>query len=177
MESGIFPREDKSLQELEEERRLFYVGITRAQDELYLTSCSCRRLYGSLRHMYPSPFLSEIDRSCIRVIGDVPSSFKSGAVMLNEDPIVKKYPVGACIYHDDYGQGRIVKAAMSDDGEYVITVAFETGGEKKFLPKYQQKKLLVQKGELTGSAREIVQKAKEKKAEKAAVKAEKKAKK
>ena len=45
MEYGIFPRTDKSPEEMEEERRLCYVGITRARDELYLTSCSLRRMY------------------------------------------------------------------------------------------------------------------------------------
>ena len=44
MENGIFPREDKSLAEMEEERRIFYVGITRAQNELYFTSCAVRRM-------------------------------------------------------------------------------------------------------------------------------------
>ncbi|MCR5763943.1 MAG: ATP-dependent helicase [Treponema sp.] len=142
MESGIFPREDKSGEEIEEERRLFYVGITRAQNELYLTSCGLRRLYGRTNYMSPSPFLNEIDKDLIRVIGEAPVSFSS------EDPelasIVKKYKKGVCVYHDDYGHGQIVHAETSDEGEYVISVKFETGGFAKFLPKYQSKSLIVE---------------------------------
>ncbi|MDR1802066.1 MAG: ATP-dependent helicase, partial [Treponema sp.] len=46
IEQGIFPRDDKKDDDLEEERRLFYVGATRAMDELYFTSCAYRRMYG-----------------------------------------------------------------------------------------------------------------------------------
>ena len=59
LENGIFPRGDKAGDELEEERRLFYVGITRAKDELYITSCAMRRLYGRTEPMMPSRFLFE----------------------------------------------------------------------------------------------------------------------
>jgi len=67
LEQGIFPREDKKDDELEEERRLFYVGATRAMDELYLTTCAERRSYGKTMKMEPSLFLREIDRSCLKV--------------------------------------------------------------------------------------------------------------
>jgi len=52
---------------LEEERRLFYVGVTRAMDELYLTSCMMRRMYGKTIPMQPSLFLHEIDESCLQI--------------------------------------------------------------------------------------------------------------
>jgi len=67
LEQGIFPREDKKDDELEEERRLFYVGATRAMDELYLTTCAERRSYGRTMQMEPSLFLREIDRSCLQI--------------------------------------------------------------------------------------------------------------
>jgi DNA helicase-2/ATP-dependent DNA helicase PcrA len=72
LERGIFPRTDKTGDDLEEERRLFYVGITRARDELYLTSCAQRRLYGRTDRMLPSPFLSEIDESLLVTLGEKP---------------------------------------------------------------------------------------------------------
>ena len=75
IEQGIFPREDKEGDDLEEERRLFYVGATRAMDELYLTSCAYRRMYGRTEQMQPSLFLKEIDQSVIRIIGSIPSGF------------------------------------------------------------------------------------------------------
>ncbi len=137
MESGIFPREDKSGLDLEEERRLFYVGVTRARQELYLTSCQSRRMYGRINFMYPSVFLGEIDKKMMRVIGET-SSFGMQSV----DPVAKKWKVGASVYHDDYGAGYIIKANTTEDGEYVITVNFETGGTKKFLPKYQKSLIL-----------------------------------
>ena len=69
LEQGIFPREDKEKEDLEEERRLFYVGATRAMDELYLTSCSVRRMYGKTMPVKPSIFLSEIDKRCLKITG------------------------------------------------------------------------------------------------------------
>jgi len=68
LEQGVFPRDDKKGDELEEERRLFYVGATRAMDELYLTTCGERRMYGRTMQMQPSLFLSEIDRNCLQTI-------------------------------------------------------------------------------------------------------------
>ena len=76
LEQGIFPRADKSGPELEEERRLFYVGITRAQDELYITSCAARRMYGRTEFMQPSVFLQEAGADTFRLLGNVPSSFE-----------------------------------------------------------------------------------------------------
>lgn len=76
LEQGIFPRADKSAAELEEERRLFYVGITRAQDELYITSCAARRMYGRTEFMQPSVFLQEAGADTFRLLGNVPSSFE-----------------------------------------------------------------------------------------------------
>ena len=76
LEQGIFPRADKSGPELEEERRLFYVGITRAQDELYITSCAARRMYGRTEFMQPSVFLQEAGADTFRLLGNVPPSFE-----------------------------------------------------------------------------------------------------
>ncbi|MDR2028534.1 MAG: ATP-dependent helicase [Treponema sp.] len=78
IEQGVFPREDKKDEDLEEERRLFYVGATRAMDELYLSSCALRRMFGRTTPMEPSLFLDEVDGSLLRIIGQVPYGF-SGA--------------------------------------------------------------------------------------------------
>lgn len=141
MESGIFPREGKTESELEEERRLFYVGITRAKDELYFTSCGVRRLFGRTNFMIPSPFLAELGNE-IRILGQTPDSFSVSRT--EKSPLEKKYCMGACVFHDDYGHGQIIRSSYSDEGEYVVTVSFETGGIKKFLPKYQKNSLLVE---------------------------------
>jgi DNA helicase-2/ATP-dependent DNA helicase PcrA len=75
IEQGLFPREDKRDDDLEEERRLFYVGATRAMDELYLTSCAMRRVFGSVKAAEPSLFLREADPAAFRVIGNAPPGF------------------------------------------------------------------------------------------------------
>jgi len=67
LEQGIFPRDDKKDDELEEERRLFYVGATRAMDELFFTTCAERRMYGKTVQSQPSLFLREIDKSCLNI--------------------------------------------------------------------------------------------------------------
>ena len=76
LEDGIFPRMGKVGDELEEERRLFYVGITRAKDELYITSVAKRLMYGSWQYMKPSQFLSDAGEA-FSVIGRVPYGFAS----------------------------------------------------------------------------------------------------
>ncbi len=156
MELGIFPRQDKSGDELEEERRLCYVGMTRARNELYLTSCAMRRMYGRTEYMAASPFLLEVNPERLKAIGNIPSSYRNSAFHggdygarglshpdVENDPIKKKYSKGTQIYHDDYGYGVISYAEENADGEYCITVSFENSGKKKFLPKYQSKSLEV----------------------------------
>lgn len=154
MELGIFPRPDKAGDELEEERRLCYVGMTRARNELYLTCCAMRRMYGRTEYMAASPFLLEINPERLKAIGNVPSSYRKSAFHggdygarglshpdVESDPVKKAYCKGTKIYHDDYGYGVISATDENDDGEYVITVSFENSGKKKFLPKYQKKSL------------------------------------
>lgn len=76
MEEGLFPlsRASESDDELEEERRLAYVGMTRAEEQLYLTAARSRLLYGRYQHNAPSRFVSEIDQSLIEHVGQ---SFQS----------------------------------------------------------------------------------------------------
>jgi DNA helicase-2/ATP-dependent DNA helicase PcrA len=81
IEQGIFPREDKKDEDLEEERRLFYVGATRAMDELYLSSCAMRRMFGRTMPMEPSLFLDETDKSLLRIIGQIPYGFAPGSAL------------------------------------------------------------------------------------------------
>ena len=169
LEEGIFPRMDKAGADLEEERRLFYVGITRARDELYVTSCASRYMYGSVQFMRPSPFIKE-GAAAFNAIGQVPFSFKKAAAeerfagvgrriegsffdsgaagsnageeQLSEEDLelLEKYKKGTKVYHDDYGYGMIQKCSLNE-GEIVAEIQFENGGRKKFLPKFQRKSL------------------------------------
>jgi DNA helicase-2/ATP-dependent DNA helicase PcrA len=140
LESGVFPREDKKGDDLEEERRLMYVGCTRAMDELYLTSCAARRLYGRTAFMEPSSFLSEIDAADLEVLGRTPRSYAS-VERNGPSSVPSRWKVGQKLFHDDYGYGSITKSFYSED-ELIIMVHFESGGEKRFMPKYQAKNLM-----------------------------------
>lgn len=142
LEQGIFPRENKTAEELEEERRLFYVGITRAKDELYVTSCASRRLYGRFSGMEPSIFLNEMGEQPFRILGERPFMFSGGAHNAEAESGCGEWKTGTRIYHDDYGYGNIIKS-FSREGELVIVVQFETGGTKSFLPAYQKSSLMI----------------------------------
>ncbi|MDR1095434.1 MAG: ATP-dependent helicase [Spirochaetaceae bacterium] len=72
VEQGLFPRWDKEGAELEEERRLFYVGTTRAMDELYMTCAQVRRVWGQVQMMTPSVFLKEAQEAELKLVGDIP---------------------------------------------------------------------------------------------------------
>src|SRR5205809_7646684 len=74
LEDGLFPH-NRSITEapqLEEERRLFYVGMTRAEEKLYLTSARFRRYFGNMDQQVsePSRFLSEIPPALVEPVGD-----------------------------------------------------------------------------------------------------------
>ena len=136
LENGIFPRNNESTEDMEEERRLMYVACTRAQDSLSMTSCSARRMYGKLSFMEPSRFLAEIDGNLVDVVGQPVGGFT--------DPVDEEAALWKCgqrLFHDDYGYGYIVQSRQSG-GELIITVQFETGAQKRFFPEYQKSQLL-----------------------------------
>ena len=144
LEQGVFPREDKKNEELEEERRLFYVGATRAMDELYITSCALRRMFGRTTPLEPSMFLREIDKSCLRIIGTVPSGFHAARRqphawerhIESEVERTSGWRKGQRLFHDDYGYGAVTEVRDSDDGP-VVKVQFETGKDTQFLSEHQ----------------------------------------
>ncbi|MDR0300664.1 MAG: DNA helicase PcrA [Streptococcaceae bacterium] len=86
MEEGIFPlsRANEDPDELEEERRLAYVGITRAEKELYLTNANSRVLYGKLGYNRPSRFVSEIDEELLEFTGQARGRNTSYNVQFSE---------------------------------------------------------------------------------------------
>ena len=135
LENGIFPRNDESAEDMEEERRLMYVACTRAQNALYMTSCAARRMYGKLSYMEPSRFLAEIDSGLVDVIGQSIASFASPA-----DEEAALWKCGQRLFHDDYGYGYVVQSRQSGS-ELVITVQFENGSQKRFFPVYQKSQL------------------------------------
>jgi len=79
MEEDLFPSQMmmQSREDLEEERRLFYVASTRAMEKLYLSYATTRYRFGRLLNCEPSRFLEEVDPSCIKEIKRTPSAFSS----------------------------------------------------------------------------------------------------
>jgi DNA helicase-2/ATP-dependent DNA helicase PcrA len=146
LEQGVFPREGKKDEELEEERRLFYVGATRAMDELYLSSCAMRRMYGRTMPAEPSLFLREIDKNSVRITGGAPHGFapsgeKGGPLRgsASKSSEVEEYAGwrrGERLFHDDHGYGEVMEVRDSDDGP-VVRVRFETGKTLRFLSEHQ----------------------------------------
>lgn len=122
MEEGLFPsRPDESEDDLEEERRIFYVSITRAKKELYLTSCRQRKIWGRLSLQYPSRFLNELPKSEIQTGGAAGSA--------------SFFPPGTWVYHSDYGTGQVWKE-WNNGRDTVVLVRFENGKTAQFLPEY-----------------------------------------
>jgi len=155
LEQGVFPRDDKKDDDLAEERRLFYVGATRAMDELYLCACARRRLYGRTVDTLPSLFLGEIPSGAVRTVGRPPYGFAAarpaagtpGAAGIGSaGPRLQAsadglWRVGGRVFHDDYGYGGILSVRESDEGP-VVVARFESGKEFRFLPRFQSKSFM-----------------------------------
>lgn len=128
MEETIFPhsRGTYDQQQMAEERRLCYVGITRAQQELYMSAASSRLLYGGIQHNPPSRFLNEIDAS-------VTSDWIEGAPRPELQPAASDEPryvpdliEGDSVRHKLFGVGTVL--AMEGD---VVTIFFKGRGTRK----------------------------------------------
>lgn len=136
VEEGLFPHSN-SLElndELEEERRLCYVAITRAKKKLYLINARSRILYGKVSSNVPSRFINEISDEYIETIGkkeDI-NVFKPKIdknKMMNEDNDL--HP-GDMVNHDKYGFGVVVTI----DGS-IATISFKRDGLKKLMKNHK----------------------------------------
>jgi len=121
MEENIFPHE-LSLDDVEEERRLCYVGITRAKETLYLTHSWSRSSWGGTFYNNPSRFLEEA-KDCINYIDRTDySSYE------NKKETVKGIEIGKTVVHKAYGRGEIVEINGTE-----VTIDFgEENGIKHF---------------------------------------------
>jgi len=120
MEEGIFPhiRSLTDISETEEERRLCYVGITRAKKRLYLTHAWSRNLWGKTQYNPPSRFLKEIPDELLELAEPLEIE-----VPHREAPT---FTPGEEVIHQSFGRGRVVGCP----GENQVTVIFEEQGEK-----------------------------------------------
>lgn len=132
LEEGLFPHRNSSTKdEIEEERRLMYVAITRAKQKLYLTSAKRRTIYGEEKIQVLSRFINEIDQDLIEKVNE-----DKKLVVKREKNLYDKnqeYNYGDKIEHDIYGIGIVIEVTNS-----IITVAFNKNvGIKKLLKNHK----------------------------------------
>lgn len=135
LEEGLFPHSNSMFDEseLEEERRLFYVAITRAKKVLYLTNARSRMLFGQIKSNLPSRFIEEINQEDIEKLFEENKSTKEIKINkkdnFNDNDLELK--VGDHVNHNAYGNGIVVSLEKS-----VATIAFKVG-IKKILTTYK----------------------------------------
>lgn len=153
MEEGIFPGAQSmfSEEELEEERRLAYVGITRAKEKLYLVNAQQRMLYGTTSRNMASRFLREIPSSVTddvstrsykvaskKVAAPVKNSSTShsfGQAGNKAQKSTVEYKVGDTVTHKTFGTGTILSLQpMANDT--LMEIAFDKAGTKKMMANY-----------------------------------------
>ena len=123
---------------VEEERRLCYVGMTRAMDALYLTWARQRYVFGVQQARLPSPFLREIPASLVEEVGGVSlkaPGLEEAAALIAQAQAKKAQPafrVGGRVNHPKYGFG-IVLGVEGQGEEVKVTVSFNRFGRKKLL--------------------------------------------
>lgn len=121
-------------QELEEERRLAYVAITRAKERLYLVNARRRMLYGKDQVNPPSRFIGEIDKELIET--NQKEENKPEIKISKEDKFYQEdvdWKVGDYAYHDVFGAGRVVEVTNT-----LISIAFKSPhGIKKLMKNHK----------------------------------------
>ena len=159
MEEGIFPgmRSFGDDEEIEEERRLCYVGITRAKEKLYITRAKTRTLFGSTKYNAPSRFLDEIPAELLDIkeerikvspmFGDL--AMEESAKGFGKSALLDKqnkpsggsekgsnlqFAVGDKVKHRKFGIG-VITAAQSMGADMLLKIEFDEG-EKKLLAAY-----------------------------------------
>lgn len=167
MEEGIFPSSRvmfASDDELEEERRLCYVGITRAKQKLYITNARRRMMFGSFSSNNPSRFINEIDKSCIEFEQEASPFASTASLGSNRTQSFNSYTktsgfgrsnkmqfqatqsnnkktpsatfsVGDRVSHKVFGNGMVIKATKMGN-DTMLEISFETVGTKKIMANF-----------------------------------------
>ena len=139
MEEGIFPHQNAFLEGdagIEEERRLCYVGFTRAKERLYLTNAKKRMLYGKTTTNAPSRFINEIQGDVLETVN---SSIKEEKV-LNKDELYTdeevSYNKGDLVMHTIYGKGVVIEV----DDKFVSIAFAKNFGIRKLMKNHKSLK-------------------------------------
>jgi DNA helicase-2/ATP-dependent DNA helicase PcrA len=170
LEEGLFPhsRAGEDQEDIEEERRLCYVGMTRAQSNLVLTSAARRRVFGEYQSTEPSRFLDEIPAELVERIAPAWNSAFQGGFQHNhyefrtnpyarkgrgkvresepaydyenEDQSIAGLRAGMRVRHAQFGVGTVLTVEAHND-DLKITVRFASVGVKKLLSKYAKLEL------------------------------------
>ena len=159
MEEGIFPGEMSrySQEDMEEERRLCYVGITRAKKELYISHCDERMVFGQTRRPLPSRFIDEMDSRACQVVDKRPqmkkveplsratvgrtarpfpqSSFATAQRPKAAGGQKKIFVQGDKVVHDVFGTGVVVNATPIAN-DTMLEIAFDNAGTKKVMANF-----------------------------------------
>lgn len=156
MEDGLFPsfRSEENEEDMEEERRLCYVAVTRAREELYLTCAERRMLYGRTQYARPSRFLKEMPQglmdsnvaaaSSSTIQTDVPGTATSrvsyaaarkvGVAAPAAPADLPTFDAGERVKHRVFGEGMIVSVKPMG-GDALLEIAFDTKGTKRLMAK------------------------------------------
>ncbi len=152
-EDGLFPSQrtmdEHGIKGLEEERRLAYVGLTRARKRAYVSFAANRRLYGNFMSSIPSRFVDELPPAHTEVSSDAglyqpgrsqhwdSSGFSGGGRQVQERKVaasVSKFMRGDRVFHDKFGYGDVVNI----DG-HKLDIDFEHGGQKRVMDSFVEK--------------------------------------
>ena len=153
MEEGIFPSIQSSMSEveLEEERRLAYVGITRAKQNLHLTQASQRMIFGTTRYSKTSRFIQEIPANLtvdvntkvsditkrINIESDKPLFFtnETKAPVKKSAPLLMDFKLGQKVEHPVFGIGEVLKIDKIANDK-MLEISFDKAGIKKIMAKF-----------------------------------------
>ena len=158
MEDGLFPSIASMMNpdEIDEERRLAYVGITRAKEKLYLTKTRSRMLFGSTTYNKESRFVTEIPDELLEKTGDERKtafgfgggetvsvgfgkpSYASRAGTAYRPPAAKAgvtYSVGDTVLHKVFGKGMVMSAEKMGN-DTLLEIAFDKAGTKKLMANF-----------------------------------------
>ena len=152
LEEGLFPHSRTLMnpEEIEEERRLAYVGITRAEKELYISNATTRTVFGRTSSYLPSRFIDEIPEELVdglRAKRKVPDDIKrhvpqhmsvtsrpvTKPIVRNE--VIADWKVGDTAIHSKWGNGKVINVA-GDGAGMKLTIEFPTQGVRVVMAKF-----------------------------------------
>ena len=152
LEEGLFPHSRTLMnpEEIEEERRLAYVGITRAEKELYISNATTRTVFGSTSSYLPSRFIDEIPEELVdglRAKRKVPDDIKRHVPQhmsvtsrpvtkpISRNEVIADWKIGDTAIHSKWGNGKVINVAGEGAG-MKLTIEFPTQGVRVVMAKF-----------------------------------------